>query len=185
MGAFLCAHQAPIFFFSPFLISLVKSPSNLTVTSDGPSMGVYMCVWGPDQPYDLIKLNNLLHMCECACVWGLFRYLTQLPLPLHPHPKGYCENKGWKGYSSGCGCTVFNILTHCIKRWSGIFIIFSFFTLWRLDCLLEELVLFSQFLLIFKEEQYSSRFQNISKKKWPHRLYLPFKAAIFLQPLVP
>ena len=110
----------------------VKCPSNRTVTSNGPLMSVCMCVWGPDQLYDLIKLNNVFYLCECVCVWGLFRYLTQLPLlppHLHPHPRGYCENKGWRGYSSGSAYTVFNIFTHGIKRWSGIFTIFSFFTL--------------------------------------------------------
>ena len=119
----------------------MKCPSNGIVTSNGPWMSVCMCVWGPDQLYNLIKLNNVFYLCECVCVWELLRYLTQLP-PLsrpHPHPRGYCENKGWRGNSSGSAYNVFNIFTHVIKRWSGIFTIFSFFTLWRLEGLLEEL----------------------------------------------
>ena len=44
-------------------------------------------------------------------------------------------------------------------------------------------ILFSQFLLIFKGEQYSSRFQNISKKKRPHQLFLPLiKQLYFCNP---
>ena len=120
----------------------VKCPSNRTVTSNGPLMSVCMCVWGPDQLYDLIKLNNVFYLYECewVCVCGLFRYLTQLPPPPpHPHPRGFRENKGWRGYSSGSAYTVFNIFTHVIKIWSGIFTIFSLFTLWRLEGLLEEL----------------------------------------------
>ena len=48
--------------------------------------------------------------------------------PPQPHPRGYCENKGWRGYSSGSVYTVYSI-----------FAIFSFFTLFRLEGLLEEL----------------------------------------------
>ena len=101
---------------------------------------VCVCVFGA-QTNSTTWLNSIMcFICVSVCVWGLFRYLTQLPPPPpHPDSRGYCENKGWRGYSSGSAYTVFNIFTHVIKRWSGIFTIFSFFTLWRLEGLLEEL----------------------------------------------
>ena len=46
----------------------VKCPSNRTVTSNGSSMSMCMCVWGPDQLYDLIKLNNVFYLSESVCV---------------------------------------------------------------------------------------------------------------------
>ena len=68
-----------------------------------------MCVWGPAQLYDLIKLNNVFYLCEFACVWGLFRYLTQLPPSPPLHTREVIVNiKGGGGYSSGSVYTVFS-----------------------------------------------------------------------------
>ena len=73
------------------------------------------------------RLESSIKSYECFMFLLNFRLKISAPPP-QPHPRGYCENKGWRGYSSGSVYTVFSIFT-----------IFSFFTLWRLEGLLEEL----------------------------------------------
>ena len=106
----------------------MKCPSNGTVTSNGPLMSVCMCVWGPDQLYDLIKLNNVFYLCECVCVWGLFRYLTQLPpLPPPPHTReGIVKIKGGGDIPAGV-LTLFSIFSPTLSKDGPVFSPFSLF----------------------------------------------------------
>ena len=109
----------------------MKCPSNRTVTSNGPLMSVCMCVWGPDQLYDLIKLNNVFYLYECVCVCGLFRYLTQLP-PLPPtHTReGIVKIKGGGDIPAGV-LTLFSIFSPTLSKDSPVFSPFSLFSLYE------------------------------------------------------
>ena len=102
---------------------------------------VCVCVFGVQTNSTTWSNSIMCFICVsvCVCVWGLFRYLTQLP-PSQPHRRGYFEYKGWMGvFQREC--------LHCFQYFHN----FLFFHSMKVRGSFGRThLLFSQFLLIFR-----------------------------------